>query len=527
MRFGTSRIQKKTKKIDMSKFNTIELEKSVIRGCLKYPNLFYEIEPLISPDDFQVDIHKGVYSVIRSQIEANAGVDVFLIVEKLKNCGITFKDVNIGTYEYLDYLKKLGSISEKGFISAALELKKMSTCRDIYNSSQKMQEFLVKNTNKNFSEIISTCDKIYNDKILSLDSIENPENVFENIQEIIEEIGNSPSEETGFLTPYADFNDLNGGLRPKNLYAFTARPKHGKTTFLSDMLYKVCNVVPSNKDKGIKCLYLDTEMEKEDMQKRLIASISGVPFWYIDTGNWRKDPNMVKKVRAAWPLVSKYNFYHFKAKNKPIEEIVSIARRWYYSQVGRGNPAIICYDYLKMTGESTSDSWKEYQVIGEKTDRLKRISEELNVPLLTSTQLNRTGENQNKKAGSFADDSSAIAMSDRLQWFASYVGIFRKKTIDEVELDGENNGTHKLITTASRFQGKLAAGHQDFVQRTIDGEKRYVSNYISFDVDNFNVKEVGALSSLQKRGALTLQIFDDEGNVVKTVDGKEDASDLL
>jgi CRISPR/Cas system-associated protein Csx1 len=81
-------------------------------------------------------------------------------------------------------------------------------------------------------------------------------------------------------------------------------------------------------------------------------------------------------------------------------------------------------------------TWKEYQVIGEKTDKFKKISEELSVPVLTSTQLNRTGENQNKKSGSFNDDSSAIALSDRLQWFASFVGIFRRKTIDEMLLDG-------------------------------------------------------------------------------------------
>lgn len=509
----------------------IEIEKAVIAGCLKFPNLFYEIDPFVCSRDFHYDIHSTVFSIIKSQVEKDEAVDVFLVCERIKNSGITFKDGGTNPYEYLKSLFTLFKITEKGFVSAAKELKKFSICRDIYKAGIKLQDYLVKSTDQDFGSIVTSCDKIYNDQMMSFEFSERPENLFDDIQEIVETIGNDPDQEAGFLTPYNDLNDFYGGLRPANLYAYTARAGQGKTTFLADMAYKTCNVVKSNIPKGIKCLYLDTEMEKLDMQKRLIASISGVPFWYIDTGNWRKNEDMIKRVRAAWPVVKKYQFHHFKAKNKSIQELIATARRWYYSEVGRGNPAIICYDYLKITGESVSDSWKEYQVIGDKTDKLKKLAEELQVPILTSTQLNRSGENQNKKAGNFSDDSSAIAMSDRLQWFASYVGIFRKKTLDEIELDGENNGTHKLVTTKSRFQGKFAAGHQDYVQRTIDGEKKFVSNYISFNINNFDVQEVGALTNLMKRGSLKLQIFDDEGNVVKTLDetGKEKTSqeDLL
>jgi replicative DNA helicase len=492
---------------------SLPVEKHVISGCLKYPKSFYEIDSFINEKDFYHDVHSIIFSVIKSNIAQNEDIDNVLISEKIKNLGITFKN-SVNVYEYLQSLG-LMSLSEKAFIESARKLKTISIRREISETAEKLKAKMISKEEMSADQIISAADAIYNEKISAYDLFEEPVNIFEDAQFQIEDIGNNPVDDSGFLTPFKDFNRLYGGLRPKNLYAFVARPKSGKTTMLCDLNYKICNEIYNGQ---VSCLYLDTEMETLDVQKRLIASISGIPFWYIDTGNWRKNPEMTQKIRETWVKIKNFKFHHLKVGNKTTSEILSIARRWYYSKVGRGEKAIITYDYLKMTGEGVSESWKEYQVIGDKTDKLKKLGEELNCVVLTSTQMNRSGESQNKKAGSFSDDSSAIALSDRLQWFASYVGIFRRKTIDEIAEDGEDWGTHKLVTTASRFQGKEAAGHVDLVERSVDGEKRFVSNYISFDVKNFNVEEKGSLDSLVKKGGLKFQIFDKNGKTVDSGD---------
>ena len=154
--------------------------------------------------------------------------------------------------------------------------------------------------------------------------------------------------------------------------------------------------------------------------------------------------------------------------------------------MGRGEPCLIVYDYVKLTGERVGNNWAEYQAIGDKVDKLKKIAEEINAPLLTAMQLNRSGE-------SATDDSSAIALSDRMQWFASFVAIFRRKTVDEVALDGENFGTHKLIPTKTRFQGQFAAGHHDILRRRTEDGERLVNNYLNFSVENFDIEENGSL----------------------------------
>ncbi len=115
---------------------------------------------------------------------------------------------------------------------------------------------------------------------------------------------------------------------------------------------------------------------------------------------------------------------------------------------------------------------------------------------MTAVQLNRSGENFNRTASSFFDDSSAIAQSDRLQWFATFVAICRRKTPDEIALDGVQFGTHKFIPLKARFQGRDASGHHDLLLRNIEGTQRWVNNYLNFSMDNFVVREHGSLADI-------------------------------
>ena len=57
-------------------------------------------------------------------------------------------------------------------------------------------------------------------------------------------------------------------------------------------------------------------------------------------------------------------------------------------------------------------------------------------------------------------------------------------------------GTHKLIPLKTRFQGKDAAGHHDLLLRNINGNQRWVSNFLNFSVDNFTVREHGSLENI-------------------------------
>jgi hypothetical protein len=156
--------------------------------------------------------------------------------------------------------------------------------------------------------------------------------------------------------------------------------------------------------------------------------------------------------------------------------------------------------------------------MGEKVDMLKKLSEELNCPIITAVQSNRSGITTNKNSSEVLDDESTIGISDRITWYATYVGILRRKTPDEVALDTEESGTHKLIEVVSRFQGRDAAGHLDYVARRFpDGTTKFIKNYINFNIASFRVSERGSLrDSIARQNAQFL--VQDEPTVTHTLE---------
>lgn len=481
---------------------SLEIERSSLGGLIRNPDVFYEIDSFVNENDYFHSQHRTIFSVIKNTLIKGEKIDKVLIAERIKNLGIKFKDLDI--LDYIDSISFSPATSEQT-IKYFKELSLFRVRREIHEIGAKLQDTVKSGEFSSFNDIIAKSDAIYNQTIKSYSDVDAPLNIFEDMFAKVEEAGLNPKNNFMFLTPFSEYNKLYGGFRPKNVYAFAARAGQGKSTLLNSLAFGCHKINPK-----LKVLYLDTEMSLEEVQYRHAASISGVPIYYIESGDYRRNQEMLNKVRAALSTVrNKYQFYHYTVANKSIDEICSIIRRFFYSKVGRGNDFLVCFDYVKMGGtEKASQSWAEHQIVGSMVDKLKRIAEEVNAPVLTAIQQNRGGEAAGKAS---IDDSSSFSLSDRLQWFASYTGIFRAKTLEEKSADGVDFGTHKLITTKSRHMGSQSPGFNNFLKRKLpDGSERYVSNYINFDVVNFSVVEKGTLQDVIDRQDHEYNLTDDK-----------------
>ena len=472
------------------------VESHVLSGLLKHPEVLPEVDSFVNAADFYNDIHQTIYCILREAILNGEKTDKVLIATKIANLGISSKD-DIDIYDYINTLS-YSSVARDGVIDSCKELVKLRVRRELTETADQIKEHVTNCSNEDLGSIIASTDAIYSDKISSYSFEDDPQNVFDDLEFKIEERGNNPTDDTGLATTYDEFNRLFGGLRDGNIYAIVSRPAQGKTTFINELCLgaAIKNDVP--------VLVLDTEMTTDEIQFRMAAAKTGVPLWFLETGKWRSKPEMVEKVRGYFNELKKHKYYHYHVRNKTTDEICAIIRRWHMKYVGRGNKCVIAYDYVKMTGDKVGKNWAEHQAIGEKIDKLKRVSEEINAPLITAMQMNRSGESFNRNSGNLVDDSSAISLSDRLQWFATFVAIFRRKTLDEIAMDGDRFGTHKLIPLKTRFQGRDAAGHQDLLRRrtseTVNGKTvqsdKFVNNFLNFRVENFQVKEEGSLQDI-------------------------------
>ncbi len=470
----------------MSNLNSNQIERHFLGGLIQNQNAFAEVEGFLNERDFCAKPHDVIYSCIKSSLLNKEKLDKVLLAQKIKNLGISFKD-DINIFDYIDAIC-FTPITYDATIGYAKELKKLSILRGMHETCTSIQNHISKSVNAPLDQTIGEVDKIYGEVIDVYDTEEKPVNLFETMYEDIEEKGNDPKP-VGLDTPYPTFNHFYGPFRDGNVYAVASRSGEGKSTWLNYTSVKMSEI------HNIPVLQLDTELQTDEVKFRTAAALSKIPHWLLEGGDWRKSKEHLETVRGEIKnYKNKYKVYHYYVGNKSIESIISIVRRWHASVVPQGGKCLVCYDYLKVSGEKLGANFAEYQVIGHKVDCLKRLCTELKFPLLTAIQINRAGENKGRNSNDVTDDASIISLSDRLLWFCSYLGIFRRKTFNEIAEDGIESGTHKIVELKSRWNGKGGSGHNDFIQRTYpNGEKKWIRNYLNYNVTNFAITDLGSL----------------------------------
>ena len=86
---------------------SLQIERQVLGGLLKNPDVLPEIDSFTSVADFYHQVHQSIYSVIHSSFVAGENIDKTLISDKLISIGITSKD-HVNIHEYLQiYLQIL------------------------------------------------------------------------------------------------------------------------------------------------------------------------------------------------------------------------------------------------------------------------------------------------------------------------------------------------------------------------------------------------------------------------------------
>jgi hypothetical protein len=241
-------------------------------------------------------------------------------------------------------------------------------------------------------------------------------------------------------------------------------------------------------------------MSKEELIIRQCSALSGVPMHLLETGRWRQaGEDVVEKVRATWAKVKDFKFYYYNVAGHSIDSMLNIIRRFYYSEVGRGNPMIFSFDYIKTTYERQNGA-SSWETVGRMVDKFKQlIQKELcfngkpAVAMLTSVQSNRLGITNNRSSENVVDDESIVSLSDQITQFCSHLFLLRQKTMDEIQSEPDDFGTHKLICLKYRWLGKDVHRALQPVEMP-DGSKR--KNYINLHMENFSINEKGDLQDM-------------------------------
>lgn len=271
------------------------------------------------------------------------------------------------------------------------------------------------------------------------------------------------------------------------------------TTFCLDFITKVA----AKYDK-IPILHFDNgEMSEEELIFRQCSAMTGIPVWLLQTGKWRtssyknmSSADVVAKVRSAFKKIDGMTLYYENVAGLSPDEMASLLKRFYYSKVGRGNPMLFSFDYIKSDygNMGKSDGWQQVAYMVHKFKQT--IHRDLCfdgkpcVSMITSVQSNRLGITTNRAAENIVDDESVVSLSDGITHFCSHLFLLRKKVAEEIMSEGSRFGTHKLINLKCRHLGSDPMRAIDPVTMP-DGSKK--GNFINLDFDNFSITERGDL----------------------------------
>lgn len=356
----------------------IEAEQSVLGAILLDKEVLTNITEIVKSQDFYRDDHKEIFEAIIDLYEKAEPIDLITVAERLKLRGTLD---SVGGLEYLTNLANVVPTTAN-----AKHYAKIVEEKAILRNLIKVSSSIVNMGYEAAEEVSYVLDKAEKG-IFDLLQHRNTQG-FVPIKDVLvdtfnrlEELYNSKGHITGIPTGFADLDYKTAGLHNSDLILIAARPAMGKTAFVLNIAQYAA--IHSKVPVAIFSL----EMSREQLVNRMLASEAMVDSQRMRTGKL-EDSDWQKVARALGPL-SEAPIYIDDTPGTTIMEIRAKCRRLKIEK----NLGLVVIDYLQlMQGKGGSRSDNRQQEISEISRSLKILAKEINVPVITLSQLSRAPE---------------------------------------------------------------------------------------------------------------------------------------
>lgn len=245
------------------------------------------------------------------------------------------------------------------------------------------------------------------------------------------------------LQSYSGFdNVLGGGMRGGMLITIGARPSVGKTAYAINLAVQLLT-----KQSDMQLDFFTLEMSKEQMLDRFISRLSNVSSYSLRKPNVRLDREKKERIITDALLLNDNGLRVYDTMHT-IKQIEKQIRRRVHENKGKPYTAIIDYIGLIETDNKRMD---RHLQVGEITRTLKKLTNELDVPIIELSQLNRAVENRNDKVPNLSD----LRESGSIEQDSNVVGFLYRDPEDEhiVKLNIAKNREGMTFTLGYRFHG--------------------------------------------------------------------------
>ncbi len=407
-----------------------ESEQAVLGAVILDSSVFDKVVDYIkSPDYFYVALHKLIFMQMQEMINFGEAIDFVTLLEKLKQ-NKTFDEATGKTY-LMDLVNNCPSISNAEayakVIADKYNIRRLITAsREIIDDASAGDEdpsVLIDSAEQKIFDIRKGNEKSGLERINSV------------ILQTFDRLDALNSETDDSMRPIptgiGDLDRMITGLNRSDLILLAARPGMGKTSF-------ALNIARNAACKSKKTVaFFSLEMSKEQLASRLLSTEALISGTKLRTGKLSEEE--WSRLIPASDVLSKAELYLDDTPGITITEMKSRLRRLRKLD-------LVVIDYLQLMGSGRRIE-NRVQEISEITRNLKILAKEMNVPVITLSQLSRASEQRADHRPQLSDlrDSGSIEQDADIVLFLYREGYYSEKNAEQTAPTGDVNSGECIV----------------------------------------------------------------------------------
>jgi replicative DNA helicase len=417
-----------------------DAERAVLGSILINNNAFYRVVGLIDTEDFFKDAHRSIFATMRTLAEQSREIDLLTLKDELSKRA---QLEQVGGAAYISSLSDgIPDIANVERYARIVKEKSMLRRLIVMGNSVMRAAFDAPNEP---GEVINIAEQsLYRIAEGSIDKgFVALDRITRKNMEAIEQLQHAGKLITGIPTGYDRFDEFTSGFQAQDLIILAARPSMGKTSFMMNIAEAVAipdragqPKTPSQRLYSVGVFSL--EMSKEQIGLRMLSSESGVSNHLIRAGmlserNWRD-------LAEASGRLAKAKIYVDDTPGIDVMQLRAKARRL-KMELGLD---MVMVDYLQLMSVKGKVESRN-QEISQISRGLKAVAKELNLPLVSLSQLSRRPE---QRTGDHRPQLADLRESGSIEQDADLVAfIYRDEVYNK---DTEEKGIAEIIIAKQR-----------------------------------------------------------------------------
>ena len=412
--------------------NSIEAEQSVVGSMILDRQAIITAAEILRQDDFYYRQYGTMFQTMVDMNNEGKPVDIVTLQARLKETDVPAEVYSIEfVRELLSSVPTSANIRQyAGIVKEKAVLRNIIRVNDdianqCYAGKEKTEDILADTEKKIFELVKNKGGKEYTpiDKVV-LEALDR-----------ISAAAKTKGAVTGVPTGFKDLDTYLSGLQPSDFILVAARPSMGKTAFVLNVAENVAI------KQQITTVVFSLEMSNVQLVNRMLSLESTVDADKIRKGHL--DSNDWGKLIEGADSIAKSKLIIDDTPGISIAELRSKCRKYKMEN----NLGLIIIDYLQlMSGSGSGRSEGRQQEVSDISRALKALARELNVPVVTLSQLSRAVEQRPdhrpmlsdlRESGAIEQDADVVMFLYRDDY---YNNDTEQKGIAEIIIAKQRNG---------------------------------------------------------------------------------------